>query len=94
MPAGSCRCAWEMAVCTSWAAASTSRERSNCRVIWLLDWVLLEVTVVRPGRLENCCSRGRATALAMVSESAPGSEALTCRVGKSMLGRSLIASWP
>ena len=39
-----------------------------------------------PGISENCRSSGVATLDAMVSGLAPGSEALTCRVGKSTLG--------
>ena len=81
-----------MAVCTSWAATSMSRSRLNCRLIWVLPWLLLEVIALRPAMLENCCSRGVATAVAMVWGLAPGREALTCRVGKSMLGRSLIGN--
>jgi hypothetical protein len=81
-----------MAVCTSWAAASMLRSRLNCRVIWVVDWLLVEVIELTPAMLENCCSRGVATAVAMVSGEAPGREAFTCRVGKSIVGRSLIGN--
>ncbi len=45
-----------------------------------------------PGTVENCRSNGVATEAAMVSGLAPGSEACTWSVGKSMLGRSLTGS--
>jgi hypothetical protein len=50
---------------------------------------LLEVMESIPAIVENCRSRGVATAVAMVSGLAPGSEAPTEIVGKSTLGRSL-----
>src|ERR1019366_8365793 len=42
-----------------------------------------------PATVANWRSSGVATADGMVSGLAPGKEALTCRVGKSTLGRSL-----
>ncbi len=87
---------WEadlaIAACTSWAAASMSRERLNWRVIWLTPRALTEVMESTPAMVENCRSRGVATAEAMVSGLAPGRLAMTRRVGKSTLGRSLTGS--
>src|SRR3569623_1431957 len=79
----------EIAVCTSCAAASMSRARSNCSVILVLLVVLVEFIEGTPGMALNCCSSGVATAAAMVLGSAPGSEAETLIVGKSTLGSSL-----
>jgi len=42
-----------------------------------------------PAMVENCCSSTVATALAIVSGVAPGSEAETWIVGKIDVGRSL-----
>ena len=47
---------------------------------------------MRPDIEENCFSSGSATAEAIVSGLAPGSEAFTEIVGKSMAGRSLTGS--
>ena len=77
-----------IAACTSCAAESRSRERSNCRVIEVLPWPLEEVICARPAMVENCFSSGVATEAAMVSGLAPGRLACTCSVGKSTLGRS------
>jgi hypothetical protein len=38
-----------IADCTSWAAASMSRLRSNCSVTWLMPYELDEVIVVSAG---------------------------------------------
>ena len=48
-PAGAGAAAWEIAACTSWAAASMLRLSANCRVIWVLPWLLVEVIVVDAG---------------------------------------------
>ena len=53
---------------------------------------LVEVIWSRPAMVENCRSSGVATDDAIVSGLAPGNEALTTRVGKSTLGRSLTGS--
>jgi hypothetical protein len=45
-----------------------------------------------PAIVENCFSRGIATALDIVSGLAPGSDAETEIVGKSTVGRSLTGS--
>ncbi len=50
-----------------------------------------EVIEFSPAIVENWFSSGVATAEAMVSGLAPGSWAVTSRVGKSTLGRSLTA---
>ena len=65
------------------------RSRVNCRVMLAPPRALEEVMESRPAMVENCFSRGRATAEPMVSGLAPGSEAFTWMVGKSTLGRSL-----
>ncbi len=85
---GSWPWATEMADCTSCAAASRSRLRLNWSVMLVLPSTLVEVMESMPAMVENCFSRGRATAEAMVSGLAPGSDALTEIVGKSTLGRS------
>ena len=68
------------------------RSRLNCSVIWVEPWLLAEVMESSPAIVENSFSSGVATAEAMVSGLAPGSEALTWIVGKSTLGRSLTGS--
>src|SRR5450631_3441127 len=92
IPGGSRGMASAMAVCTSTAAPSISRLRSNCSVILLLPVELLDVMESRPAMAVNCRSRGVATADAMVAGSAPGRLAETFKVGKSTLGRSLTGS--
>src|SRR5436190_10016027 len=89
MLGGSCRAAAAMAACTSCAAASSSRERLNCRVMLVDPRLEAEVMESRPAMVENCRSSGVATAAAMVSGFAPGSDAETWMVGKSTFGRSL-----
>src|SRR5262249_27171561 len=54
--------------------------------------LLAELIDDRPAIVENCFSSGSATADAIVSGLAPGSEAVTWMVGKSMFGRSLTGS--
>src|SRR5512142_1949091 len=90
--AGSCRWAWEMADCTSRAAPSSERLRSNCRVMLVEPSELLDVMESMPAMVENCFSSGVATDDAMVSGLAPGTPAFTWMVGKSTLGRSLTGS--
>ena len=92
MPGGSSGMASAMAVCTSTAAPSRSRLRSNCSVIWLLPVELTEIMESSPAMPVNWRSSGVATADAMVSGLAPGRPADTTRVGKSTLGRSLTGS--
>src|SRR5438067_4661266 len=92
MPCGSRREDWVMAACTSTAAPSSLRLRSNSSVIWVFPSELDDVIEARPAMAENEFSRGVATAAAIVSGLAPGRLAVTSRVGRSTLGRSLTAS--
>ena len=92
MPGGSCRCARAIIDCTSCAAASIDRLRSNCSVMLVLPCVLLELIELTPAIVENCFSSGVATDAAIVSGLAPGRLALTWMVGKSTVGRSLTGS--
>src|SRR5512142_208792 len=92
MSGGSRRAALAIIAWTSWAAPSMSLSRLNCRVIWVVPTPLTDVMLSRPAIVENCFSRGVATAEAMVSGLAPGSEPLTRIVGKSTFGRSLTGS--
>src|SRR6267378_7673559 len=92
MPGGSCRSVFEMAACTSWAAASMSRDSVNCRVMFVLPSVLEDVIASSPAIVENCFSSGVATAAAIVCGLAPGNPADTVMVGKSTFGRSLTGS--
>jgi hypothetical protein len=73
-----------MAAWVSRAAALMSRLRSNCRVTVALPMELLDVISVTPAMRVNCFSRGVATDTAMISGLAPGNEALTRMVGKSI----------
>ena len=81
MPGGSSGMASAMAVSTSTVAPSMSRLRSNCRVMLVEPWPLLEIIESRPAMVVNCRSSGVATADAMVSGLAPGRLALTVMVG-------------
>ena len=74
---GSWRAAAAMADWTSCAAASRSRESVNCRVIEVDPRLEAEVIESRPAIVENRRSSGVATAAAIVSGFAPGSDALT-----------------
>ena len=86
---GSCRAVRAICDCTSCAAASMFRLKSNWSVMFVPPWELVELIDFRPAIVENCFSRGKATAAAIVSGAAPGSDALTWMVGKSTVGRSL-----
>src|SRR5258707_6240280 len=81
MPGGSSGPTSAMAVCTSTAAPSISRLRSNCSVTDVLPVELTEVIESRPAMLVNCRSNTVATAEAMVPGSAPGKLAETDSVG-------------
>ncbi len=81
MPGGSSGMASAIAVSTSTVAPSMSRLRSNCRVIEVEPWPLLEIIESRPAMVVNWRSSGVATAEAMVSGLAPGRPALTVIVG-------------
>src|SRR5258707_277562 len=69
---GSRRCATASAVCTSSAAPSILRLRSNWMVICV--WPRLDVDVIdeMPAMVENCRSIGPGTEAALVSGLAPG----------------------
>src|SRR5579864_5583120 len=92
MPWGSRRAACVMAACTSTAAPSRLLVSTNSRVTWVEPSELMEVIESSPAMLENWFSSGVATAEAIVSGLAPGRLAVTSRVGKSTLGRSLTGS--
>src|SRR5581483_397214 len=64
----------------------------NSSVICVLPSELTDVIESRPAMVENWFSSGVATAEAIVSGLAPGSAAVTSRVGKSTFGRSLTGS--
>ena len=53
MPCGSRREAWVMAACTSTAAPSSLRARSNSRVIWVLPSEFELDIEFRPAMVEN-----------------------------------------
>src|ERR1700687_1279619 len=89
MPGGSRRLPWVMAACTATAAPSRLRLRSNSSVILVEPSELIEVIDDSPAMVENWFSSGVATEEAIVSGLAPGRLAVTSRVGKSTLGRSL-----
>src|SRR6476661_7603377 len=81
MPGGSDREERAIIDWTSCAAESMSRLRSNCRVMFVLPWPLLELIDVTPAIVENCFSRGVATDAAIVEGLAPGRPAFTWMVG-------------
>src|SRR5258708_29004934 len=81
IPGGNSGIASAMAVSTSTVAPSMSRLRSNCRVMLVDPWPLLEIMESRPAMLVNCRSSGVATADAMVFGLAPGRLAETEIVG-------------
>ena len=66
-----------MAACTSRAAPSMFRVKSNCIVIEVEPRSLAEVISVTPAMWPSCRSSGAATEDAMISGLAPGSEAPT-----------------
>ncbi len=66
-----------MAACTSRAAESILRLRSNCRLMRVEPLPLLDVISLTPAITPRRRSSGVATLLAMVEGLAPGSEALT-----------------
>ncbi|MCY1169981.1 hypothetical protein D9M73_100360 [compost metagenome] len=90
--AGSCPLDALMAACTSSAAASMLRSRSNCKVICVEPMPLVEVICASPAISENCRSSGWARFDAMVSGLAPGRLAETCMVGKSTCGSGATGS--
>ena len=58
-----------------------SRSRLNWSVTLVLPCELLDVMLSMPAIVENCCSSGVATDVAITSGLAPGSDALTVIVG-------------
>jgi hypothetical protein len=82
----------EIAACTSCAAPSMSRSSVNWTVICVVPTELVEIIDEMPAMVENWRSSGVATDDAIVSGLAPGKLAVTTRVGKSTLGRSLTGS--
>ena len=68
------------------------RSRSNCTVIAVAPSELVEVICETPGICAICRSSGCATDEAIVSGEAPGSEALTAIVGKSICGSGATGS--
>src|ERR1700733_12918023 len=83
---GSRRCAIVSAVCTSRAAASMLRLRSNWMTIEVVPCDDVEDIDEMPAMVESWRSIGPATDAAMVSALAPGRVAVTAMVGKSTLG--------
>ena len=75
------------AACTSRAAPSILRLRSNCTVIRLEPSELRDVSSVTPAISPSRRSSGAAMVAAMVSGSAPGRLAETLMVGSSTAGR-------
>src|SRR5579864_2869542 len=75
-----------IACCTSWAAASMLRDRSNWSVIEVTPTPLHEVIWLSEGIVVKCCSSGVASAEAIVFGLAPGYCAVTVIVGKSTFG--------
>src|SRR3954466_5182565 len=83
---GSRRCAIVSAVCTSSAAASMLRLRSNWIVMTLVPCDEFDDIDEMPAMVESWRSMIPATEAAMVSALAPGKVALTEMVGKSTRG--------
>src|SRR6476469_2303834 len=92
MPCGSRRAAWVIAACTSTAAPSRLRFKSNSSVICVEPSEFTDVIDDDPATTENWFSSGVATDAPIVSGLAPGSCAVTSSVGKSTFGRSLTGS--
>ena len=80
------RAATVSAVCTSSAAPSMLRLRSNCTVMVVMPSAEVEVSALMPAMVESCRSIGEATEAAIVSGLAPGSVAVIAMVGKSTAG--------
>ncbi len=91
-PVGNKARAATMAACTSRAAPSILRSRSNCKVIFVEPCVLMEVISVTPAIRLRERSRGVAILDAIVSGLAPASDARTEIVGKSTCGSGATGS--
>ena len=83
---GSFRAATVNAVCTSSAAPSIFRLRSNWMTIEVRPSEETEVSEVMPAMVESCRSIGPATEAPIVSGLAPGNVAVIWIVGKSTAG--------
>ncbi len=81
MPVGSRASAALSEACTSRAAPSMSRFRSNCSVMRVFPSELEEVISVTPAMRPSARSSGVATVAAMFSGLAPGNDADTEMVG-------------
>ncbi len=81
MPGGRPRADRAIAVCTSCAAESMLRSRSNVSEMFVLPWLLRELMDVMPEIVAKDFSSGVATEDAIVSGLAPGRFALTWMVG-------------
>ena len=75
------------AACTSRAAPSMLRDRSNCTEMRDDPVELVEVISVTPAMVPSWRSSGAATVAAMMFGSAPGRDAVMLMVGNSTLGR-------
>ena len=75
-----------IAACTSRAAPSILRLRSNCTVMWSEPSEDTEVISVTPAMVPRLRSSGAATVAAMMAGSAPGRLADTRMVGSSTFG--------
>ena len=82
-----------MAACTSRAAASMFRFRSNWSTTVVAPSRLVEVISVTPAMRPNWRSSGVATDEAMVSGLAPGRVAWTWMTGNSTCGSGATGSW-
>src|SRR5215471_9510285 len=85
---GNLRCAIVSAVCTSSAAASMLRLRSNWIVMAVVPCDELDVIEEMPAMVDSWRSIMPATEAAIVSALAPGRVAVTAMVGKSTLGNA------
>ena len=83
-----------MALCTSLAAPSASRSKSNCKITWVWPRLLLDVSSVMPAIRPMARSKGMATVAAMVSGLAPGWDARTIMTGKSTWGKGATGNLP
>jgi hypothetical protein len=81
-----------IAACTSRAAPSMFRFRSNCRMMLVDPIVLVDVISVTPAMRPSWRSSGVATDVAMFSGLAPGRLAVTLMVGKSTCGSGATGS--
>ena len=92
MPVGNIARAALMAACTSRAAPSMLRFKSNCKVMRELESDELDVICVTPAMDPSARSSGVATVDAIVSGLAPGKVAETEMVGKSTCGSGAIGN--